>query len=117
MEKSVVEDQVSNLDAELAVEVLRRKILEAILAWFLQKGVVCVVDHVFESSKFTLGIRRVKTACVVVGIKSGKQMEFASYLHLSKLGLTDLRQLCSEEEVLASEGGVEGAALGHAIQG
>ncbi|CAH1439079.1 unnamed protein product [Lactuca virosa] len=40
----------------------------------LLKGVVRVVDRIFESSEFALGIHRVKAACVAAGIEKGKKM-------------------------------------------
>ncbi|CAH1413281.1 unnamed protein product [Lactuca virosa] len=100
-EKSAVEDQVVTLDMEvdrlsqqvqcleankgtlegclrqqsehMESEALKRNTLEEDLAWVLQKGVIRVVDRVIESGDFSLGIRRMKSACVVAGMESGKE--------------------------------------------
>ncbi|CAH1433138.1 unnamed protein product [Lactuca virosa] len=44
-------------------------------------------------------------------IRAFAETDFVSYLRLGELGLANLRQLYSEEEELASDGGVEGADL------
>ncbi|CAI9291660.1 unnamed protein product [Lactuca saligna] len=80
-EKTVVEAQAVTLDGETRL--------------------VQVVDRVVKSSKFVLGIRRVKAACMAAGVEMGKQVgffetDFMSYLRLGELGLVDLHQLCSE---------------------
>ncbi|CAI9291980.1 unnamed protein product [Lactuca saligna] len=85
---------------QFTIEVSRRKILEDDLVWVIQKGVVSVVDRVFESSEFALGIHRVKATLAFI------EMDFASYLHLGELDLADLHQLCSEEEDHVPNGGV-----------
>lgn len=152
LEKKALAENLTLQDDQFTAEVSRRKILEADLAWFLQKGVVRVVDRVVESSEFALGIHCVKFVCVVAGIKMGKWMarvwsvgsgpgssdpdtatrsveamhaaikafaetDFTSYLHLVEIILSDLFQLCSEEEELALNGSVKGAALTQPCQG
>ncbi|CAH1450886.1 unnamed protein product [Lactuca virosa] len=42
---------------------------------------------------------------------------FVTYLHLGELSLANLRQLCSEEEELVSDGGADGAASTQPRQG
>ncbi|CAH1450884.1 unnamed protein product [Lactuca virosa] len=42
---------------------------------------------------------------------------FVSYIHLGELSLANLRQLCSEEEELVSDGGADGAASTQPRQG
>ncbi|CAH1447557.1 unnamed protein product [Lactuca virosa] len=44
-----------------------------------------------------------------VAIKAFSETDFTSYLLLGKLGLADLRQLCSEDEKHVSDGGAGGA--------
>lgn len=96
-EKSVAEDQVASLDREverlsqrvqdpatekealevcvrkksekLVVKALMRRALEEYLSWILQEGVVRVVDRVTESEEFSLGVRRLKAACVATVIE------------------------------------------------
>lgn len=42
--------------------------------WFLQKGVILVVDKVVKRAEFSLGVRRMKATCMIVGVERGKQM-------------------------------------------
>lgn len=49
------------------------EILEADLAWVLQKGVVCIVDRIIESGDFALVIHLMKATCVAAGVEKGKQ--------------------------------------------
>lgn len=44
------------------------------MAWLLKKGVICVVDRVIESAEFSLGVRRMKAACMDVGVEGGKHV-------------------------------------------
>lgn len=50
-------------------------------------------------------------------IKAFAKTNFSSYLRLGELGLADLHQLCSKEEELVPDGGVEGAASTQPFQG
>ncbi|CAI9276496.1 unnamed protein product [Lactuca saligna] len=118
-EKTIVEAQVATLHGEFATEVSRRKVLEADLAWVLQKSVVRVVDRVVESSKFMIWNFYMKATCVAtarsvdamhVAIMDFYEMDFACYLFLGELILADLHQLCFEEEELVLDGGVDGVA-------
>ena len=72
--KEALAEHLALRDDQFTFEVSRRKVLEADLAWVLQKGVVCVVDRVLESSEFALGNRHGKDTCVAAGIERGKQM-------------------------------------------
>lgn len=43
------------------------------MVWQLQKGIIHVVERVIENVEFTLGVRRMKAACVVSGMEGGNQ--------------------------------------------
>ncbi|CAI9281270.1 unnamed protein product [Lactuca saligna] len=123
-EKTFIEAQVATPDGEFATKVSRRKALEADIAWVLQKGVLPMVYRVVESNEFVIGIHRVKVApgssdpdvvarsvdAMHAAIRAFVETEFMSYLRLGELGLADLCQLCSKEEELVSDNGVEGTA-------
>ncbi|CAI9274516.1 unnamed protein product [Lactuca saligna] len=44
------------------------------MVWLLKKGIVCVVEKVFESAKFSLGVRHMKAACTDAKVEGGKQV-------------------------------------------
>lgn len=55
------------------MEELRRKAAQHNMMSLLQKGVARVVDKAVESTKFLLGVKRMKAACMAVGVEGGKQ--------------------------------------------
>lgn len=72
--KKALKTQVETGQIQLEAEEIRMKTVEEDVAWFLQKGDVRVVDKVVESDKFSLGVRRMKAACMVAGVEGGKQV-------------------------------------------
>lgn len=68
----MLESQVEDVSRKLEEEGMRMKVVEDDLKWLLQKGIIRVVNKVVESSEFSLGVRRVKAACMAIGVESSK---------------------------------------------
>lgn len=71
-EKGVLEGRVEECDGQLETKKVKRENVEADFSWLLKKGIVRVVDKLIESSKFTLGIKRMKDVCMIVGVEGDK---------------------------------------------
>lgn len=72
-EKKAFEDQVDRANMQFGEEVARRRSMEDNLGWLIHKGIVHVVDKVVECSKFVIGVKWMKMACMAAGIENGKQ--------------------------------------------
>ncbi|CAI9267547.1 unnamed protein product [Lactuca saligna] len=74
-EKASLEDNMTALDGlRLEEDIARRKVAYEDLGWLLQKGIVQVVDKIFESNEFALGVKRMKMACLIASVENGKQV-------------------------------------------
>lgn len=64
---------------QLEMEKAKKENVETILSWLLKRGIVRIVDKLIESFEFTLGIKRMKAACIgdgqgVVNMQSGNRL-------------------------------------------
>ncbi|CAI9298108.1 unnamed protein product [Lactuca saligna] len=95
-EKAFMEDHVHE---KLDIEGSKRKVQVEYMAWLLNKVVVSVVDQIDENHEFSLGVRRMKAACMAADVEGGKQV-MQEQVSIEKFNPRELRIIVENIQVM-----------------